>query len=183
MLAKRTLAVITANLLFVVTFFIGGIKSDAAGAGATGDTYVYVTKTGDCYHSSGCSSLRKSCISISLQDAIDDGYKPCRRCFPVALDTVPLMSEVELEIEALRTYEGNTKDFNAYAYYMNNVDLQIEIGPDGDALLEHYIEQGKEDGRIAKESGKAEERVSKESGKVEERVSKEYGKLEDRIAK
>ena len=55
---------------------------------------------------------------------------------------------------------------------MNNVDLQIEIGPDGDALLEHYTEQGKEEGRIAKESGK-----------VEERVSKEYGKLEDRIAK
>lgn len=151
MFVKRNLSVITAFLVIVAMFVTGEVKSNAAGAGASSDTTVYVTKTGDCYHSSGCNSLRKSCISITLQEAIDDGYKPCRNCYPVALDTVPLTSEVEEEIEALKTYEGNTKEFNAYTYYMNNIDLQIEIGPDGDALLEHFIEQGKEEERIAKE--------------------------------
>ena len=129
MFVKRNLSVITAFLVIAAMFVTGEVKSNAAGAGASSDTTVYVTKTGDCYHSSGCNSLRKSCISITLQEAIDDGYKPCRNCYPVALDTVPLTSEVEEEIEALKTYEGNTKEFNAYTYYMNNIDLQIEIGP------------------------------------------------------
>ncbi len=56
---------------------------------------------------------------------------------------------VDTKVEALKTYKGNTKDFNAYDYYMNNTDLQTAIGPDGEALLEHYNEYGKKEGRIA----------------------------------
>ena len=53
-------------------------------------------------------------------------------------------------LEALKTYKGNTKDFNAYTYYMNNTDLQTAIGADGDKLLKHYNDYGKTEGRKAK---------------------------------
>ncbi len=42
---------------------------------------VYVTKTGEKYHSSGCQYLRKSKIAMSLNDA-KRSYSPCSRCNP-----------------------------------------------------------------------------------------------------
>lgn len=45
-------------------------------------TTVYVTKTCKKYHKDGCSSLRKSKIPISLQDAKNAGYTPCELCDP-----------------------------------------------------------------------------------------------------
>ncbi len=43
---------------------------------------VYITNTGEKYHSSGCRYLRKSKIPISLQNAISRGYSPCSKCNP-----------------------------------------------------------------------------------------------------
>lgn len=43
---------------------------------------VYVTKTGEKYHSSGCQYLSKSKIPISESQAISKGYTPCSRCNP-----------------------------------------------------------------------------------------------------
>lgn len=45
-------------------------------------TTVYVTKTGKKYHRDGCSSLRRSKIPMSLQDAKNSGYTPCELCDP-----------------------------------------------------------------------------------------------------
>lgn len=42
---------------------------------------VYVTRTGKKYHHSGCNSLSKSQIPITLDDAERDGYTACSRCF------------------------------------------------------------------------------------------------------
>jgi hypothetical protein len=42
---------------------------------------VYITKTGEKYHSNGCQYLRQSKISISLEDA-KQSYGPCSRCNP-----------------------------------------------------------------------------------------------------
>ena len=42
---------------------------------------VYVTRTGKKYHRDGCSSLRRSKISISLVEA-KQRYGPCSRCNP-----------------------------------------------------------------------------------------------------
>ena len=46
------------------------------------DQTVYVTKTGNKYHSSGCSYLSKSCIPMELSKAKNSGYTPCSRCNP-----------------------------------------------------------------------------------------------------
>lgn len=53
---------------------------------ASGDTIVYVTNTGEKYHSYGCQYLRKSCISISLSSAVASGYTRCSKCNPPILD-------------------------------------------------------------------------------------------------
>lgn len=42
---------------------------------------VYITRTGEKYHRSGCQYLRKSCIPISLSEAQSLGYEPCSRCW------------------------------------------------------------------------------------------------------
>lgn len=54
---------------------------------ASGNTTVYVTRTGEKYHSNGCQYLRKSQIAISLQDAVNSGYDACSRCNPPILTT------------------------------------------------------------------------------------------------
>ena len=43
---------------------------------------VHITRTGSKYHRSGCQYLRKSDISISLDDAKNRGYSPCSKCNP-----------------------------------------------------------------------------------------------------
>lgn len=45
------------------------------------DTAVYRTKSGECYHSQGCSYL-KSCIETTLGEAKSRGLRPCSRCNP-----------------------------------------------------------------------------------------------------
>lgn len=43
---------------------------------------VYVTDTGNKYHSGGCQYLRESKIPMSLSDAIASGYTACSKCNP-----------------------------------------------------------------------------------------------------
>ncbi|SCJ17195.1 Uncharacterised protein [uncultured Flavonifractor sp.] len=43
---------------------------------------VYLTKTGEKYHSDGCQYLSRSQIPISLADAKAGGYTPCSKCNP-----------------------------------------------------------------------------------------------------
>lgn len=57
-------------------------KSVAPPAGGGGGTTVYITNTGEKYHSDGCQYLSKSKIPISLSDAKARGYTPCSRCGP-----------------------------------------------------------------------------------------------------
>jgi hypothetical protein len=49
------------------------------------DTIVYVSKTGEKYHTESCSSLKKSKIAISLGKAVLK-YQPCKLCEPPVLD-------------------------------------------------------------------------------------------------
>ena len=47
----------------------------------TNSAIVYITRTGEKYHKSGCSYLRQSKIQINLSDAKAQGYTPCSRCY------------------------------------------------------------------------------------------------------
>lgn len=57
-----------------------------------------------------------------------------------------------LDLEGLKTYSGNTTEFNAYYYYTNYADLQSALGADGAKLLAHYNQYGKAEGRVANKS-------------------------------
>lgn len=46
------------------------------------DPFVYITKTGGCYHRKNCSHLKKSKIEIKLSEAKRRGFKPCSKCKP-----------------------------------------------------------------------------------------------------
>lgn len=54
----------------------------AAAANAGGGDTVYVTNTGEKYHSGGCRYLKKSKIAISRSDAVAQGYVACSVCNP-----------------------------------------------------------------------------------------------------
>ena len=43
---------------------------------------VYKTKTGDCYHRSGCRYLSRSCIPISKSNSVSEGLRACSVCNP-----------------------------------------------------------------------------------------------------
>lgn len=43
---------------------------------------VYITETGNKYHTSGCRYLSKSKIAITLDEAKARGYTPCGVCKP-----------------------------------------------------------------------------------------------------
>ena len=70
-----------------------------------------------------------------------------------AVNTAPVQAQSDeaftKALEALKTYKGNTSEFNAYSYYINNADLQTAIGLDGDKLFDHFKKYGKAEGRIA----------------------------------
>lgn len=67
--------------LCVLIFCLPAVTAYAA----SGSTTVYITDTGEKYHTSSCSYLRESKNSITLQKAIDRGYTPCSRCDPPRL--------------------------------------------------------------------------------------------------
>lgn len=45
---------------------------------------VYITKTGEKYHRETCFHLRRSTISIPLEEALERGYTACKACKPIA---------------------------------------------------------------------------------------------------
>lgn len=57
--------------------------STAGTAIGTTDEVVYITDTGTKYHAGDCKHLEKSKIEISLPDAKEQGYEPCKICNPM----------------------------------------------------------------------------------------------------
>lgn len=79
-----------AFLLAILFFMIVPISALAD----SGDTIVYKTRTGECYHRGSCSYL-KSKIEITLQEAVDEGLRPCSRCKPPRLDEATRVATTE----------------------------------------------------------------------------------------
>jgi len=69
--------------LFLVLLIICAVATLGYAAGK--DTIVYITKTGEKYHTEKCSSVRSSKIAIELGEAVERGYQPCRICKPPVL--------------------------------------------------------------------------------------------------
>ena len=72
---KRVIA--TALILTLIAFSLF-----AQDSGEFDEIIVYITKTGAKYHRETCNSLRRSKIPVTLEQAIERGYEPCRNCKP-----------------------------------------------------------------------------------------------------
>ena len=83
---KRALWFLTFLVLALFLFAsVSAIASPNTTPLVSGDTIVYVTRTGSKYHRDGCSSLSRSKIEITLKEAVEEGYEPCKRCKPPRL--------------------------------------------------------------------------------------------------
>ena len=60
-------------------------KSETVSAKKAESTYVYITRTGECYHKSNCYTLKKSKIKRTLI-AVCDNYRPCQICHPPIIE-------------------------------------------------------------------------------------------------
>ncbi len=70
-------------VLFMIAIMVLGIIAPALMvSAASGDSTVYLTKTGECYHLDGCASLSRSKIPTTLQDAVNRNYRACSKCNP-----------------------------------------------------------------------------------------------------
>lgn len=65
------------------------------------DLVVYRTKTGTRYHLDGCSSLNKSKIETTLEEAVTSGLSPCQKCNPPTPE--PLKSLYRVNVETIST--------------------------------------------------------------------------------
>jgi len=72
---KRVIA--TALILTLIAFSLF-----AQDSGEFDEIIVYITNTGAKYHRETCNSLRRSKIPVTLEQAIERGYEPCRNCKP-----------------------------------------------------------------------------------------------------
>ena len=128
----------------------------------SGDSTVYVTKTGDCYHIDGCSSLRRSKIPISLNDALSKGYYACSKCNPGGLDTAPAAQAAPVQqavqsqapttpavtqVPATQTTTGWDCIYNETYYRTNNPDVDKAYPGDSKGIFEHFKTSGMKEGR------------------------------------
>jgi micrococcal nuclease len=70
---KLAVTLLAALLIAAVFVFLQGSEDE---------TTVYVTNSGDRYHLDGCSSLSRSKIAVTLNEAVHSGYTACGVCKP-----------------------------------------------------------------------------------------------------
>ena len=87
-----------------------------------GDMTVYITKTGECYHEEGCRHLRRSCFAISLEDAVNSGYRPCHNCWPPELIGSPGDSSEAVPSASSDSGSISTSDLSSVSDYSNYYD-------------------------------------------------------------
>ncbi|MEA5033996.1 hypothetical protein [Cloacibacillus evryensis] len=69
-------------LLFILSASAIAVASPPQPTATSSNTIVYITRTGAKYHRDGCGSLSRSKIEITLKEAKDQGYGPCKKCRP-----------------------------------------------------------------------------------------------------
>lgn len=127
----------------IVPFFVFIIIGVAS---AQDDPTVYVTKTGSKYHTSGCSYLGKSSISIKLSE-VGTRYSPCSRCKPPVLKTAITKSEqTGNDAKSPKATEKNTSETQKQTKDEKTVGTTssgktIYEGPRGGKF--HYSKSGK----------------------------------------
>ena len=67
----------------IISVLIGVTMFFSFNCTAFAERVVFVTRTGECFHTAYCRSLRNSRYAVSLDEAYSAGYRACRICRPV----------------------------------------------------------------------------------------------------
>ena len=71
---KKLFLIITCIILISSCFYTRVYAKDI-------ETIVFITQHGSKYHDSKCQYLYNSCTAVLLEDAINQGYEKCSKCF------------------------------------------------------------------------------------------------------
>ena len=112
--------------------------------GTVSDLFTYASQCG--YDISDNNQFNSFKLDVILWKTVP---YPAKKKAPSTAATTTT-STSDKKVEALKSYKKNSSEFNAYNYYSRYTDLQSAIGPNGDALLKHWNEFGKKEGRIGK---------------------------------
>ena len=122
----------------------------------SGDSTVYITKTGSCYHADGCGSLSRSKIATTLSNAIAKGYSPCSKCRPGTIDTAPAPAAstpapVAAQAETKVVTQASTTSgweciYNEAYYRAHNEDVNAAYS-DSNSIFQHFKTSGMKEGR------------------------------------
>jgi len=97
--------------IIVAVVVLAVLALSSATSALSSDVTVYITRTGSCYHTSECSCLHSSALPLTLIDAVERGYRPCKLCKPLALDApanaAPTPTET-VEVPVVRVVDGDT---------------------------------------------------------------------------
>lgn len=115
--------------------------------GTVSDLFTYASQCG--YDISDNNQFNSFKLDVILWKTVP---YPAKKKAPSTAAQPAAKAASNSKVEALKSYKGNTAEFNAYYYYVNYPDLQAAIGADGKALLKHYNEFGKAEGRVASKS-------------------------------
>jgi|GEM_PF-2112373 len=97
--------------IIVAAAALAALALTSASGALSSDVTVYITRTGSCYHDAECSCLHSSAIPLTLTDATERGYRPCKLCRPLILDepanAAPIPTET-VEVLVVRVVDGDT---------------------------------------------------------------------------
>lgn len=93
----------------------GSVSSSSSSSSAVlsnGDIVVYITPTGEYYHDSDCSYI-SSKTAVTLQQAVNAGYRACSKCDPPSLATYTDIFEAARERAAAKASAEQKKQAEA----------------------------------------------------------------------
>jgi micrococcal nuclease len=114
----------TLRFIIAVIFLLSSLTSWAE------DITVYITKTGTKYHREGCSSLSRSSIPISLANAVERGYTPCKICNPPSV-----AQAIPLEKASTETQEAITSETPSSLYRVDILGVTLSSQADLTKML------------------------------------------------
>lgn len=124
---RKRLTALLVSIIMVISMSVTALAD-------SGDTVVYKTKTGECYHTSTCSSLSRSKIETTLQDANAAGLRACSKCKPPVLDSS--VGSTNKKASATKSAAGVVKektskaivtDATTYSYVLNTNTKKFHV--------------------------------------------------------
>ncbi len=82
------------KFIFITLFLVVGLRCQSQ------VQQVYITQTGEKYHTSSCRYLKESKIETTLEKALESGYEACKVCKPNTVNSINSTNDTILTLKA-----------------------------------------------------------------------------------